>query len=102
MGNAAAVTAVAAFVLLFATQQERDFDAWLVKSEWALARKEVAAARFVQSLGPEYEVRIYNDRLSRTNGVHRWFLGDMATTNGSTVFGGSGGADADTVTGPTV
>ena len=100
-GNALAAITLAAFVLLFAAQQERDYDDWLVESEWALARKEVEAVRFAQSLGAEYEVRLYNDRLPRTNAVVEWFLHDMETTNGSTAFGGSGGIDAETVSGPT-
>ena len=101
-GNAAAAVALAAFVLLFAGQQARDYDDWLVESEWALARKEVEAVRFAQSLGAGYEVRLYNDRLPRTNAVVQWFLRDAETTNGSPVFGGSGEIDAETVSGPTV
>ena len=101
LGNAVAATALAAFVLLFAGQQARDYDNWLVESEWALARKEVEAVRFARSLGVEYEVRLYNDRLPRTNAVVEWFLYDMETTNGSTAFGGSGAIDAETVRGPT-
>lgn len=101
-GNAAAAIALAAFVLLFAGQQARDYDNWLVESEWALARKEVEAVRFAQSLGAAYEVRLYNDRLPRTNAVVEWFIHDMETTNGSTAFGGSGAIDAETVRGPTV
>lgn len=101
-GNAVAAIALAGFVLLFAAQQDRDFDEWLVESEWALARKEVEAVRFAHSLGNEYEVRLYNDRLPRTNAVVHWFLGDAETVNGSPVFGGSGGIDAESVDGPTV
>jgi hypothetical protein len=74
----------------------------LIESEWALARKEVEAVRFAQSLGPGYEVRLYNDRLPDTNAVVEWFLADVETTNGSAVFGGSGGIDAGSVDGPTV
>ena len=58
--------------------------------------------RFAQSLGDGYEVRLYNDRLPRTNAVVQWFLRDVQTRNGSTAFGGSGGIDARTVSGPTV
>ena len=101
-GNAVAAVALAAFVLLFAGQQARDYDNWLVESEWALARKEVAAVRFAESLGAGYEVRLYNDRLPRTNAVVQWFLRDTETTNGSPIFGGSGAIDAETVSGPTV
>ena len=101
-GNAVAAIVLAAFVLLFAAQQDRDYHDWLVESEWALARKEVEAVRFAQSLGDSYEVRLYNDRLPRTNAVVQWFLRDMRTRNGSTAFGGSGGIDAGTVRGPTV
>ena len=100
-GNAVAAIALIAFVLLFAAQQSQDYDNWLVESEWALARKEVEAVRFAQSLGAEYEVRLYNDRLPRTNAVVQWFLHDVETTNGSTAFGGSGGIDVETVSGPT-
>ncbi len=101
-GNAVAAVALAAFVLLFAGQQARDYDNWLVESEWALARKEVEAVRFAQSLGAGYEVRLYNDRLPRTNAVVQWFLRDTETANGSPVFGGSGEIDAETVSRPTV
>ena len=101
-GNAVAAVALAAFVLLFAGQQARDYDNWLVESEWALARKEVEAVRFAQSLGAGYEVRLYNDRLPGDNAVVRWFLRDTETANGSPLFGGSGGIDAETVSGPTV
>ena len=101
-GNAVAAVALAAFVLLFAGQQAQDYDDWLVESEWALARKEVEAVRFAQSLGTGYEVRLYNDRLPRTNAVVQWFLHDTETTNGSPIFGGSGEIDAKTVGGPTV
>ena len=101
-GNAIAAVALAAFVLLFAGQQARDYDNWLVESEWALARKEVEAVRFAQSLGAGYEVRLYNDRLPRTNAVVQWFLRDTETTNGSPIFGGSGAIDAETVSEPTV
>ena len=100
-GNAVAAIAVAAFLLLFAAQQDRDHEDWLVESEWALARKEVEAVRFAQSLGDGYEVRLYNDRLPRTNAVVQWFLRDTQTRDGSTAFGGSGGIDAETVNGPT-
>ncbi|MCY4581219.1 MAG: glycosyltransferase family 39 protein [Chloroflexi bacterium] len=102
LGNAVAALALAAFVLLFAAQQDRDYQDWLVESEWALARKEVEGVRFAQSLGDGYEVRLYNDRLPRTNAVVQWFLPDRQTRNGSTAFGGSGGIDAETVRGPTV
>ena len=102
LGNTVAAVALAAFVLLFAAQQDQDYDTWLIESEWALARKEVDAVRFAQSLGPEYEVRLYNDRLPNTNAVVEWFLADAETTNGSTIFGGSGDIDAASVDGPTV
>ena len=101
-GTAIAAVALAAFVILFAGQQARDYDNWLVESEWALARKEVEAVRFAQSLGAGYEVRLYNDRLPRTNAVVQWFLRDTETTNGSPIFGGSGAIDAETVSEPTV
>ena len=101
-GNAVAALALGAFLLFFAAQQNRDYDDWLVGSEWALARKEVAAVRFAHSLGNDYEVRLYNDRVPSTSGVVQWFLSDAEVTDGSSVHGGSGGIDAESVEGPTV
>lgn len=101
-GNAVAGVALGLFVLFFAAQQDQDFEDWLVASEWALVRNEVAAARFARSLGDGYEIRLYSGRLSSANSVVRWLLPETEVKNGSTAFGGSGGIDADSVSGPTV
>ena len=101
-GNAVAAVVLAAIVLLFAAQQSQDYDNWLVGSEWALARQEVEAVRFAHSLGDDYEVRLYSDRLSGTSALAQWFLQGSASRDGSTVYGGSGVIDVDSVRGPTV
>ena len=100
-GNAAAALVLAAFVLFFAAQQSRDYDNWLAESEWDLARAEVEAVRFAQSLGDGYEVRLYSDRVPSTSAVVQLFLSDTQTMDGSAVFGGRGDIDAESVDGPT-
>ncbi len=101
-GNAVAALVLAGILLLFAAQQSGDYDNWLVESEWALVRSEVEAARFARSLGAEYEVRLYTDRLPQSNAPVQWFLRDMDSRDGSPLFGGSGEIDAESVSGPTV
>lgn len=101
-GNMAAAVVLAALVVFFAAQQSRDYDNWLVESDRALARPAVEAMRFAQSLGDEYEVRLYNDRFPRTSALVQWSLEGRATRDGSTAFGGSGGIEAESVSGPTV
>ena len=101
-GNAVAAIVLAGFLLLFAAQQNEDYDNWLVASEWALVRSEVGAARFARSLGAEYEVRLYTDRLPQSNAPVQWFLRGMESRDGSATFGGSGDIDAESVSGPTV
>ena len=101
-GSTVAAVVLAGFVLLFAAQQDTDYADWLVQSEWALARDGVAAARFARSLGEEYEVRFYSDRMGVANAPIRWFINGMEARNGSPNFGGSGGIDAESVSGPTV
>ncbi len=100
--GAALLTAVlAAFVWIYAAQHERKFDDWLIASEWALTREHVAAARFAQSLGEEYELRFYLGRVSAENSSVRWFLENRGRVEGAREFGGSGEADAGSVNGPT-
>ncbi|MDE2838851.1 MAG: glycosyltransferase family 39 protein [Chloroflexota bacterium] len=101
-GNAVAAVVLAALVLFFAAQQSRDYDNWLVGSEWALTRQEIEAVRFAQSLGEDYEVRLYNDRLPGTSALVQWSLRGRAIRDGSPVYGGSGSIDVDSVHGPTV
>lgn len=100
-GAALIAALLAAFVWLHAAQHERRFDDWLAASEWALTREHVAAARFAQSLGEEHELRFYMGRITADNSAVRWFLEGRERVEGSREFGGSGEADADSVTGPT-
>ena len=100
-GGALLTAVLAAFLWLYAAQHERKFDDWLIASEWALTREHVAAARFARTLSAEHELRLYLGRLTADNSSVRWFLEDRNRVEGSREFGGSGEADADSVTGPT-
>ncbi len=87
-----AAGAMLCFVLLFSALSLNHFYGWpkTPEARWFFAENIAGAARFLDSLDDNYEVRFYSSDIALDNEIVQWLAPGRHGHNGSAQFGGDG------------